>query len=153
MRFILTCLLLLCLAPPGYVQAATGSVIKVLPHFLDLQGRHTLSPSLYERDAYQLRLREHPSERSGIRYDVEWKTKGGTFAPLKLRLELRGLSGSDSPKTLTVEKPIERQGWLTQWAGLQLTGAAYKEFGEVIAWQVTLWEGEKLLDQQQSFLW
>ena len=33
--------------------AATGSVIKVLPQFLDLKGRTALSPSLYDRDAYQ----------------------------------------------------------------------------------------------------
>src|SRR6185436_1163070 len=139
MRVFWFYLLLLCCGLANTAHSATGKVIKVLPHFLDLQGRHTLSPSLYERDAYQLRLREHPAERSGIRYDVQWKTKGGIFDPLKLQLELRGLSGGDSPKSLTIEKSIGRQGWLSQWAGLELSGAAYKEFGEVTAWRVTLW--------------
>ncbi len=37
-------------------QAATGRVIKVLPQFLDLKGRNSLTPSLYERDVYQAYL-------------------------------------------------------------------------------------------------
>ena len=37
--------------------ARPGKISKVLPHWLDLQGRHTLSPSLLERDAYQAKLR------------------------------------------------------------------------------------------------
>ena len=55
--------------------AATGRVIKVLPHFLDLKGRHSLSPSLYDRDAYQAQLRQHPEQRSALRFDVHWKAK------------------------------------------------------------------------------
>ena len=43
--------------------ASTGRVFKVLPHFLDTNGVHTLSPSLYERDAYQAHLRQHPEKR------------------------------------------------------------------------------------------
>src|SRR5437899_2397501 len=37
----------------SHATAATGRIIKVLPHLLDLQGHHALSPSLYDRDAYQ----------------------------------------------------------------------------------------------------
>ena len=153
MRCCLLYSFIVWLAFAGATMGATGRIVKVLPHFLDLQGRHTLSPSLYERDAYQVRLREHPSERSGIRYDVEWKTKGGSFDQLKLQLELRGLFQGKTPRTLTLEKAIARRGWNTQWTGLPVTGQQYKDFGEVIAWRVTLWEGEKLLDEQQSFLW
>src|SRR5215468_71000 len=100
MRCCVICSLVVWIGFAGSTMGATGSVIKVLPHFLDLQGRHTLSPSLYERDAYQAKLREHPAERSGIRYDVEWKTKGGSFDQLKLQLELRGLFQGKTPRTL-----------------------------------------------------
>ena len=39
----------------GIADACTAAskISKVLPHLLDKQGRHTLSPSLLERDAYQ----------------------------------------------------------------------------------------------------
>src|SRR5437764_9781351 len=69
--------------------AATGRIKKVLPHYLDKQGRHTLAPSLYERDAYQAHLRHSPNERSALRFDVNWKATRGADTNLKLRVELR----------------------------------------------------------------
>ena len=33
--------------------AQTGRVVKVLPLYLDLKGRDAISPSLFDRDAYQ----------------------------------------------------------------------------------------------------
>ncbi len=47
----------LLLATAWSATAAPAKVIKVLPHFLDQKGRHALSPSLYDRDAYQAHLR------------------------------------------------------------------------------------------------
>ena len=67
MRRTLIVLTLCCLAMAASAAAElSGKVVKVLPHYLDLEGRHTLSPSLYERDAYQAVLRQHPERRSGI---------------------------------------------------------------------------------------
>ena len=40
-------------------DAVTGKIVKVLPFFLDQQGRDAVSPSLFDRDAYQAFLREH----------------------------------------------------------------------------------------------
>jgi hypothetical protein len=37
--------------------AATGRLMKVLPEYLDAKGLTSLSPSLFERDAYQAILR------------------------------------------------------------------------------------------------
>ena len=67
--------------------ARPGRISKVLPHWLDLQGRHTLSPSLLERDAYQAKLRADRSLCSGIRFDVKWAKN--TSSSVKLQLELR----------------------------------------------------------------
>ena len=134
-------------------HAATGRVIKVLPHFLDLQGRHALSPSLYDRDAYQFHLRQHPEERSAIRFDVQWKSKGPVWEPLKLRVELRGIAQGDSPKEILLERALEPSGWVSRWTGVTLSGEDYKNFGSVTAWRVTLWEDEQLLGEQTSFLW
>src|SRR5437868_15260401 len=82
----------------GYASSswsASGKVMKVLPHFLDLEGRNALNPSLYERDAYQAQLRRNPKERSGLRFDIQWKSREVT--PLKLRVEMRG--GTAKQKT------------------------------------------------------
>ena len=142
----------------GPAQAATGRVIKVLPHFLDLEGRHTLAPSLYERDAYQAFLREHPDKRSGIRFDVHFKASGPAFGKLKLRLELRGIAQGDLPRQLVLEQEITPTGGFGRWTGLSLRGQEYRQFGEVTAWRLALWDidpvmGDQLLSEQQSFLW
>lgn len=135
------------------VQAATGRVIKVLPMFLDLKGRDSLSPSLFDRDAYQAQLRQHPEKRSGMRFAVEWKAKGAAWEPLRLKLEVRGIAAGSLPRQLSLEKPAERGGWFKPWTNIILSGLEYKELGEVTAWRVTLWEGDKLLSEEKSFLW
>ena len=53
--------------------AKTGIVVKVLPLFLDLKGHDALSPSLFDRDAYQAFLRQNTNDISAIRFDVLWK--------------------------------------------------------------------------------
>lgn len=141
------------LAAAAGAEAATGRVLKVLPQLLDQQGRHTLSPSLYERDAYQAYLRQHTNEVSGIRLAVEWKAGGRVDAPMKLKIELRGSARGDLPAKATIERDITPGGWLGHWLYLPLTGEDYKKFGSLTAWRATLWEGDKLLSEQHSFLW
>ena len=141
------------LAVAWSAQAATGRVIKVLPQFLDLKGRNSLTPSLYERDVYQAMLREHTNLCSAMQFNVQWKTKGQPAAPLKLRVDLRGVARGDYPKRLTLEKPVESHSRYSHWTRFDLVGEAYKEFGQVTAWRVTLREGDRLLGEQKSFLW
>ena len=141
------------LAAAWSAHGATGRVIKVLPQFLDLKGRNSLSPSLHERDIYQAVLREHTNQCSGMRFNVQWKTKGPPVTQLKLQVELRGVARGDFPKQLVLEKPVEPRGRFSHWTEIPLVGKEYKSFGKVTAWRVTLWEGPELLGQQQSFLW
>jgi hypothetical protein len=150
--FCLTLLSVLLIGSP--TEAWTGRIVKVLPQFLDQKGRAALSPSLYERDAYQVVLRDHPERRAGICFFVEWKTKGAIWQPLKLQIELRGTAQGNVPKRLVLEEPLENTGGLfTHWANARLEGKAYKDFGAVTAWRVTLWEGNTLLSEEKSFLW
>jgi hypothetical protein len=145
-------LLLLVMACPAL--ASSGRVIKVLPEFLDREGKTSLSPSLYERDAYQAQLRLHPERRSGLRFYVQWKTKGALWQPLKLRLELRGRAEGNLPQQLVLETPlVNKRTAFTRWTGVTLTNEQYQHLGAVTAWRVTLWEGNRLLGSQQSFLW
>ena len=133
--------------------AATGRVLKVLPQFLDLKGRNSLTPSLYERDNYQALLLRSTNLCSGMRFHVQWKARGEASSPVKLVLELRGVARGDYPKRLTREKPVQPGGWFSHWAEFDLLGEEYKDFGRVTAWRVTLWEGTLLLGEQKSFLW
>ncbi len=147
-RSIAALLALGCLALPA--EAASAKVLKVLPHYLDLAGHHTLSPSLYDRDAYQAQLRKHPEQRSGLRLDVQWKASDKK--PLTLRLELRGVKEGQPTKTV-LEQTVTKHGWFSNWTSLPLTGEACKKFGELTAWRATLWDGDQLVAEQKSFLW
>jgi hypothetical protein len=155
MRRPIACLLLpILLALTLPCGAATGRVIKVLPFYLDLQGRHTRSPSLFERDVYQAYLLQNPEKRSGIMYDVHWKSKGKADAPLRLQVELRGIAEGNFPRQTVLEQAVQSGGGLFgRWTGLVLSGEKYRQFGEVTAWRATLWEGDRLLGEAASFLW
>src|SRR4051812_3027148 len=115
MRWSLIMLLGLLAFSPAAARAE-GKVIKVLPEFLDLQGRHALAPSLYDRDAYQAHLRKHPGEVSGMRYAVNWKAKTATAA-LKLRVELRGTSSGDLPRETRIETSLTPHHY-SHWTNL-----------------------------------
>lgn len=129
---------------------ASAKIIKVLPQFLDLQGRHSISPSLYDRDAYQAKLRRDPKERSALRFAIQWRAK--QTVPLKLRVEMRGGKGSE-PTQATLESSSAHLAGFSKWTQLALSGEDYTKFGELIAWRATLWEGDKLLSEKKSFLW
>jgi len=150
-RFIPAFLLMLALAVPA--GAVEGHVFKVLPQFLDLDGKESLTPSLYDRDAYQGVLRAHPEKRSGLRFAVQWKVSFPKAPSRLLRVELRGVGPDGLPSKTTLELPLTTKHAFSHWEYLKLQGDDYKKFGEMSAWRVTLWEGDKLLDEQKSFLW
>lgn len=127
--------------------ARHGRISKVLPHWLDLRGRHTLSPSLLERDAYQARLRTNRKLCSGIRFDVKWtKNTGGN---VKLQVELL-VTGQAKPIQLEQRiKPSRRGGW----DAITLDGDAFKAIGKIIAWRVLLLDSDAVLAERRSFLW
>jgi len=151
MRRVAIWILLVVVA--GFVfdtEAATSRIIKVLPHLLDREGRHTLSPSLYGRDAYQAFLRKNPGKCSGMRFDIQWKAKTADQSRLKLRVEIRGGSAANP---MIVEQPVQPNHWYNRWSALALDGDSFQKAGEVIAWRATLSEGDALLAEQKSFLW
>jgi hypothetical protein len=129
-----------------------GHVVKVLPLFMDLKGHVATSPSLYDRDAYQYYLRVHTNEVSGIRFDVEWKAQNAHGLNLKLRLELLGIGAGGLPKQTTLEQTVTPK-FFRHWVSLTLNGRDYKNFGVLVAWRATLWNGDKLIGKQKSFLW
>ena len=125
---------------------AEAKISKVLPHWLDKQGRHTLSPSLFERDAYQAQLRANPDQRSGIRFDVKWT---GAGSKLKLQVELQI---ADAAKPVVLSQPL-KTGRRGGWSAVTLDGDRFKVLGKIVAWRASLLDGDKTLAEQKSFLW
>jgi hypothetical protein len=151
-RLVISFFLLGSLSAAFASDAIAGRVVKVLPFFLDLKGHEALSPSLYDRDAYQAYLRRHAGQRSAIRFDVLWKASNAGNAELKLRVELRGIGQNGMPHQATLEQTVVPH-FFRRWNSLTLSGEDYKNFGELVAWRVTLWSGSQLLGEQKSFLW
>jgi hypothetical protein len=132
--------------------SVTGRVIKVLPLFLDHKGHDAISPSLFDRDSYQAHLRQHTNEISTIRLDILWKSSDTWDEKLTLRAELRGIGPDGLPRRTTLEQNVEPK-MLRTWTSLKLPESDYRNFGVLNAWRVTLWDGDKLLGQEESFLW
>ena len=146
------CGLMVSLGPAVAAGPVSGRVLKLLPLLLDQQGRDSTTPSLFERDAYQLYLQEHPKLIAAVRFDVQWKAVEVPDEKLRLRVELRGIAPGGSPTLKTFESPVIA-GWFSRWTEFNLEGDAYRKFGSVVAWRATLWNGDQLLGAQKSFLW
>jgi hypothetical protein len=145
---------MMCLVTMSALAAGApdGKIIKALPQFLDAQGQSAISPSLFDRDAYQAYLRKHPGERKALQLAVQWKASGVDWSRVKLRAELRGVQGNNL-HTTTLEMSVKKNGLFGSWTDFKIEGEDYQKFGELAAWRVTLWEGDKQIGSQQSFLW
>ena len=145
--------LAICFGVTASAAAAEGHVFKVLPQFLDQQGREALTPSLYDRDAYQAHLRQNPTNISTLRFAVQWKVSYPKSDARKLRVEVRGAEKQGLPSQTVLELPLTEKHAFSHWDYVVFDKDKYKAFGEVTAWRVTLWDGDQLLDEQKSFLW
>jgi hypothetical protein len=150
MRWLgLISLMLSCLIWCG-CRTQSARIAKVLPHYLDEDGRHTQAPSLFERDAHQAHLRTHPEEVSGLRFDVQWSSTVYYLEGLTLQLELRG---TKDPELIVLRQALEKRPWYQRWTSFELDQDAFERLGEVVAWRASLWDGDNLLAEHQSFLW
>jgi hypothetical protein len=141
--------ILLLLVGASAPAADAGKVLKVLPQYLDLQGRTSLSPSLYERDAYQAQLRNKPEQRSGIVFNVRWRAA----KELKMRIEARGIIRGKKPSEVTLEQTVPKHGSFGNWTKHTITGEDFKKLDTLTAWRVTLWDGDQQVSEYKSFLW
>jgi len=150
-RFLMILLLLIALPALGD-GIEKGRIVKMLPLFINAKGHDALSPSLYDRDAYQAYLRQHANEISAIRFDFLWQVENPSASKYTLRIELRGSGPGGKPTRATREQEVAPP-LLRHWNSLVLGGADYRNFGELVAWRATLWRGDHLLSEHKSFLW
>jgi hypothetical protein len=143
-------IVLLGCATSSEPRGGRSKIIKVLPHYLDKDGVHTLSPSLYERDAYQYRLRRNPEMQEGVVFHVRWQA--APAEDLRLELELQGNRENQFTSKRVQSDAIRHPGG-REWIELALSGDELRELGRLIAWRATIWNGTSLLAEQRSFLW
>lgn len=145
------CIALFWVGSSLVATAGDGSILKVLPHFVDKDGQHTTGPSLIDRDVYQKELRTHPDKVSSYRFDVNWR--GNALKPVKSRLQIEVRSFKPGIDPIILEFPVINKGVFSQWTSIVIDAATYKKFGIPESWRATLWEDDRLLSEQKSFLW
>ncbi len=149
-RFLVAAAGVLLLAA-GTAHAGADRVVKVLPHYVDAAARHALSPSLFERDAYQALLRAHPEKRGGLRFDVRWKARRTPGQTRRLRLEL---ISATHPRARPLVREVDLPARRTRgWARVEVDAEAARALGEWSAWRVTLWTNGRPAAELHSFLW
>lgn len=152
MRRLLFVLLMTACLGCSPLLGAPARIIKVLPHLVDAEGRHALSPSLYERDAYQAHLRKNRKLIAGLRFDIQWRAPGKRDAKLKLRVQMLTSKGEPGRERI-VEQAVRAPTRWSRWTRLMVAGRDWEEQGNVVAWRATLWDGDSLVAEQNSFLW
>lgn len=150
-RLLLAALCLLTGAN-ALAEKSPTRILKVLTHYLDDKGRHSINPSLFDRDAYQFELRQNPDKRKGLRFDVQWKSVAGSPAALTLKLELRGSKAPIQAPVVVTSRAFARGGF-SNWTRVTLSPKDYETLGDLTAWRATLWKDEELIAEQKSFLW
>ena len=56
------------------------------------------------------------------------------------------------PRQAVLETEVT-PAFFRSWTALKLEGDELRNFGSLVAWRVTLWNGGQLLGEQKSFLW
>jgi hypothetical protein len=151
MRRMYALILLLVCAFSGWSAPVPGArIVKVLPHYLDMEGLHAISPSLYDRDAYQDVLRQHPAKCSAIRFDVQWKAVD--VEGVTVKVEIRGNKTTALP-VVVLEQPLKKISRWGKWTALTTSREQFASLGSIVAWRVTFWQNGQQISEQKSFLW
>ena len=151
-NWIFLTLVMFFLGSVGTLQAGSVKIFKVLPHYLDKEGRHTLSPSPFERDRYQAILKADPEKCSTMRFDIQWRNTLKDFQNIRLKIELRGSNLRSKPIEFTEEFAVNKSIW-SKWSKIKVPEEVFEKLHNVSAWRVSIWDGEEMICEYQSFLW
>ena len=131
-------------------QVPEGTIVKVLPHYLDAEDRHSNGPSLLNRDVYQIKLRDEPELINALRFDIKWRVDDPDVKIVRLRVQVR--SSKAGVPTQVFEQQIKPGGG-ANWTGVLVSAEEYRKIGKMESWRATLLVGDKVLAEQKSFLW
>lgn len=88
-------------------------------------------------------------EKRGHIFVFSWENQG-PVADLEARFEYRQKGSHGEVRTLTVAHPKTEGGVRSIF---QVVGRAYREWGPVASWRFSIWNGDKLVGEQKSFVW
>jgi len=134
----------------GCVGVSEEGIVKVLPHYLDEEGRHSDGPSLLHRDVYQKKLRDEPKLINALRFDIKWCGGGLDAETAKLRVEVRSSKAGVTPQVFEQQVKL---GGRANWTGVLVSAEEYRKIGKMESWRATLLVDDKVLAEQKSFLW
>ena len=140
---------LFCVFP---ANAGSVKIFKVLPHYLDKEGRHALSPSLFERDWYQALLKADPEKCSTVRFDVQWRNTLSDLNDLNIVIEVRGSKQGEDTIIVTEKLSPKKSIW-SRWKKVKIPEKDFLKIEGINAWRVIIRDGETNLREYRSFLW
>ena len=151
MRWTAFFLALLTAAGCVLLPPTSARIVKVLPHYLDEDDRHTRGVVLTDRDLYQKELRDNPEEITGIRFDIKWSGTGLDPKITKLRLEVK--SSKAGAGLFVTNHPVTTDALFATWTTIRMSSSSFEKLGKMESWRVTLLEGGQPVHEQKSFLW
>ena len=83
--------------------------------------------------------------------DVHFKTASAS-TNLQLRIELRCNKEGQVTNSTRVAS-VSRTGFIGRWQSLKIEGEAFEKLGSVLAWHVSLWDADRQIAEQKSYLW
>lgn len=87
--------------------------------------------------------------RYGHYFTFFWRGRPGS-GPLTLRFEYR--QADTAEQVHRIEQRIDQIRKRNQ-SRIQIIGESYHRRGKVTSWRASLWDGERLIDEEKSFLW
>ncbi len=93
---------------------------------------------------------EDRRNRLGHYYTIEWKgPEDHQEKPVRFVFRYRQAKAGSEIRQLLASSPAGTEGKIE----LRITGSSYLDEGRVLAWHLSYYRGEHLVETQQSYLW
>ncbi len=99
--------------------------------------------------SYGAITRQEKLDKRGHYFVILWSNRG-PVKELQAKFEYRQVKSKDVIRTLTIDHARAHGGMKSTFA---VVGQAFDEYGAVSSWRFTVWDGGKLLAEQNSFIW
>ncbi len=140
-------------ATQNTVSRGGFAVLKVNRTLLDNYGYETdVVGNLKGEASYQYSLRHEPNRQSGGRFHIKWRAPKGS-TQVRLVLDVRGLTpANETVRDTLSESFADMDGW-AEWTTLDIKERQFKRLGEIMAWRVTIYSGDRVMAELPSGNW
>jgi len=95
---------------------------------------------------------EEKRNRLGHYYSVDWVKPAEARSDEKMQLVMNYQQAATGAKVLTMKRDLP-EGETSGKGEFQVAGESYRVGGRVLAWQIQLMQGGKVLAEKRSYLW